>query len=90
MVTPSVRLSAVMDTGPALRAAVHRMALLSGNILFVDDHDTFSHAAAKAVRAAGHQAPSHPRASPRFDGTPGRVDAPHHAEPGRVYHGFEF
>jgi CheY-like chemotaxis protein len=55
MATPLVKSSAGAATGPGLQSAVPKMALGSSGILFVDDDEVFSYAAAKALRVAGHE-----------------------------------
>jgi hypothetical protein len=86
MATPLVKSSAGVGTGPGLQAAVSKMSLRSSGILFVDDDEAFSYAAAKELRAAGYEvwlAPDHRLAlqipeSPQFadrdptDGTESR------------------
>jgi CheY-like chemotaxis protein len=62
MATPLVKSSAGVGTGPGLQAAVSKMSLRSSGILFVDDDEAFSYAAAKELRAAGYEvwlAPDH-------------------------------
>jgi CheY-like chemotaxis protein len=58
MATPLVKSAA----GPSLQAAVSKMSIQSSSILFVDDDEAFSYAAAKELRAAGYEvwlAPDH-------------------------------
>jgi hypothetical protein len=87
MVTPLVRRSAVMGAGPGLRAAVHRMALPSGNIVFVENREAFG------PRRSAPPATKHHRIlepAPVSTARPAELTPPHRAEPGRVHHGFEF
>ena len=51
MATPLVKSSA----GPSPQAAVAKMSLRPSSILFVDDDEAFSYAAAKELRAAGYE-----------------------------------
>src|SRR5258708_6610217 len=89
MATPLVKSSAGAGTRrPSLQTAVSKISLRSSSILFVDDDEAFSYAAAKELRAAGYGLCSHP--SPRLPHTapPPPLPPDHPERQAEARHGF--